>query len=131
MTEYNTNFIITYNLIKDDDDLSDDLYRSQYLQAFNLKSWNDDIINKTTETIYYKYNIENKFREIFETIKTEKTVFSQIIMFYGDNCKNFDLFKMLYNYETYYLLHKYICELENNKVENNILINKIINKIKQ
>lgn len=127
---YNTNIALTYNLIKDDEELSDVLYRSQFLQIFNLKNWEDDIINKTTEEIFKTYNIEIKLREIFDLIRNKNTMFSQIILFYGDSCDDIDLFKMLYNYETFYLLHKYICELENKNIENNTLINDIITKIK-
>lgn len=127
---YNTNITLTYNLIKDDEELSDVLYRSQFLQIFNLKNWEDDIINKTTEEIFKTYNIEIKLREIFDLIRNKNTMFSQIILFYGDSCDDIDLFKMLYNYETFYLLHKYICELENKNIENNTLINDIITKIK-
>jgi hypothetical protein len=134
MTSYNTNLVLTYNLInvdKDDDELIDDLYRSQFLQTFNLEIWDDTIINTVTESIYTKYSIDIKFREIFKLIRNEKTMFSQIIMFYGDNCENIDLFKMLYNYETFYLLHKYICDLENIKIENKEFIREIIKKIKE
>jgi hypothetical protein len=127
---YNTNIALTYHLIKDDEELSDVLYRSQFLQIFNLKKWEDDIINKTTEEIFKTYNIEIKLREIFDLIRNKNTMFSQIILFYGDSCDDIDLFKMLYNYETFYLLHKYICELENKNIENNTLINDIITKIK-
>tara|TARA_Y100000389_G_C17230844_1_gene398079 strand:- start:282 stop:683 length:402 start_codon:yes stop_codon:yes gene_type:complete len=133
MTNYNTNLVLTYNLLEDDDDseITENLYRSQFLQTFNLENWDDDIINKTTETIYKKYCIDIKFREIFKFIKTEKTIFTQIIIFYGENYSDIDLFKMLYNYETFYLLHKYICDLENKNIENNEIINKIINIIKE
>jgi hypothetical protein len=132
MTSYNTNFVLTYNLIKDDDDeFTDDLYRSQFLQTFNLETWDDEIINKTTDIIFKKYKLDNKFREIFKLIKNEKTTFSQIIVFYGDNCKDIDLFKILYSFETFYLLHKYICDLENKNIENNEIIDEIINKIKE
>ena len=131
MSIYNTNIALTYHLIKEDQELSDILYRSQFLQIFDLNKWEDDIINKTTETIYKKYSIDTKFREIFKLIRDEKTMFSQIIIFYGDSCEDIDLFKMLYNYETFYLLHKYICDLENKKIENNKFINEIIKKIKE
>ena len=133
MTSYNTNLVLTYNLLEDDDDseITENLYRSQFLQTFNLENWDDEIINKTTETIYKKYSIDTKFREIFKLIRDEKTMFSQIIIFYGDSCEDIDLFKMLYNYETFYLIHKYICDLENKNIENNDIIDEIINKIKE
>ncbi len=42
---YNTSFLCTYQLM-DQGDLSDDLYRCQFLQACNLKEWDGDTIHK-------------------------------------------------------------------------------------
>ena len=41
---YNTSFLCTYQLM-DEGDLSEDLYRCQFLQACNLKQWDGDKIN--------------------------------------------------------------------------------------
>lgn len=131
MTIYNTNFVITYQLIKEDYELSDDLYRSQFLQAFNLDKWDDNKIDENTKKIYDNYDIENNFREIFKIIKTEKTIFSQYMLFYSEDSSSFDLFKLLFSYETFYLLHKFICDLENKQISNIKLINDIIKKIKK
>ena len=131
MTIYNTNFVITYQLIKEDDELSDDLYRSQFLQAFNLNKWDDNKIDENTKKIYDNYDIENNFREIFKIIKTEKTIFSQYMIFYREDSSFFDLFRLLFSYETFYLLHKFICDLENKQISNIKLINDIIKKIKK
>ena len=131
MVFYNTNFVITYHLIKEDDELSDDLYRSQFLQAFNLDKWDDNNIDEKTKKIYDSYDIENKFREIFKIIKTEKTIFSQYMIFYSEDSSFFDLFRLLFSYETFYLLHKFICDLENKKISNIKLIHDIIKEIKK
>ena len=45
---YNSNFICTYQLI-DEPDLSDDLYRCQFLQGCNIKSWDGDTIHKVIQ----------------------------------------------------------------------------------
>jgi len=131
MVFYNTNFVITYHLIKEDNELSDDLYRSQFLQAFNLDKWDDNNIDEKTKKIYDSYDIENKFREIFKIIKTEKTIFSQYMIFYSEDSSFFDLFRLLFSYETFYLLHKFICDLENKKISNIKLIHDIIKEIKK
>lgn len=130
MCNYNTNFVITYQLIKEDKDLSDDLYRSQFLQVFNLDKWDDNKIDEYTKNIYEKYNLETNFREIFDVIKKEKTIFSQYMLFYSEDSSFFDFFRLLFCYETFYLLHKFICDLENNKIDNIQLKKKIIKNIK-
>jgi hypothetical protein len=130
MCNYNTNFVITYQLIKEDNELPDDLYRSQFLQAFNLDKWDDNKIDEYTKNIYEKYNLENKFREIFDVIKKEKTIFSQYMLFYSEDSSLFDYFRLLFCYETFYLLHKFICELENKKIDNIKLKKDIIKNIK-
>ena len=45
MSTYKTDFVCTYKLLKNQED-SLVLYQLQFLQAFNLNVWTDDIINK-------------------------------------------------------------------------------------
>ena len=102
-----------------------------FVQAFNLDKWDDNKIDEDTKKLYENYDIENKFREIFKIIKTEKTIFSQYMLFYNEDSSFFDLFRLLFSYETFYLLHKFICDLENKQISNIKLINNIIKEIKK
>ena len=56
---YCSNFICTYLDYKSKDDeeyIQDQLYRSQFLQAFGLENWDDDIINKTASNVLRQTN---------------------------------------------------------------------------
>ena len=61
---YKTDFICTYQKIDDSDDSNDSndstiLYQIQFLQAFDLLEFNDNIINKITESLYERYKDSN------------------------------------------------------------------------
>jgi hypothetical protein len=135
MKVYNTNFVATYNLInyknKSLDEESDILFRSQYLQAFNLEDWDNDIISDLTNSLYVDLEIQKNFSEIFKYIRNNQTIFSQIMLFYSEIYEDIDLFKLLFLYDTFYLIHKYICDRNNNKIHNQKIINSILDKIKQ
>ena len=47
----NTSFLITYNLIENNDDATL-LYNIQFLQIFDLKKWDDNIINSKTFDLF-------------------------------------------------------------------------------
>jgi len=53
------------------------------------------------------------------------------MIFYSEDSSFFDLFRLLFSYETFYLLHKFICDLENKKISNIKLIHDIIKEIKK
>ena len=50
MDYYTTNFICTYD--KHDDDINNNIYQAQLLQAFNLNEYDDDIINNKINKLY-------------------------------------------------------------------------------
>lgn len=47
---YITNFACTYKLHDEED--QEDVYRAQFLQAFNLNEWDDNKINEETDKLY-------------------------------------------------------------------------------
>ena len=49
---YNHNFLCTYHLFKDDDELSNLCYQQQFLQAFDLDNYNNQIIETTINNLY-------------------------------------------------------------------------------
>jgi hypothetical protein len=57
MNQYRNNII---NEDENIDDLSDDLYRSQFLQAFKLDDWNGAKINNTFE--FLQTILENDYK---------------------------------------------------------------------
>ena len=112
---YKTDFACTYKLMDNDED-SLILYQFQFLQAFNLQIFSDDIINSTTENIYEKYR-ENKYiKELIEKAKKTLSLANGLV-----------LFKSYFGYDTFYLFHSILCSLINNKFKKIEIFNKLIN----
>ena len=119
---YNTTFICTYNLIdsndKEDMEISDDLYRSQFLQAFNSDDWTSDDIDKMLEYINNELMKNDYGKQILLKIK-EKNILP---------IKNMETI-ILFSYEYFYLLHNCLIDLFNNGDISNTNYNKLIQKI--
>ena len=98
---YKTDFICTYQNI-DDFYETTILYQIQFLQAFDLLEFNDNIINKITESLYEIYK-ENKY--ILKIIKSYTN--------YQDDYLS--IFRLCFRYDTFYLMHSILSSLINNK----------------
>jgi len=88
---YQTDFITTYKLIEGDE--SDQLYRLQFLQAFNLVDWDSQIIEEITQQVYGMVKEDERFKEYISL---------------SPNRFNDDLylsFQFLFSYDTFDLLH--------------------------
>jgi hypothetical protein len=108
---YITNFVCTYKL--HDDEVQEDMYRMQILQAFHLTSWDDDQINKETDRLYDLCNKTERFSELLDKLK-KSTELQFIISIMGEN-DNVVLFKCLFRFELFDLAHKYISNIIENK----------------
>jgi len=118
--EYITDFVCTYHLIEDLDD-SDMLYKTQLMQAFIQDISNSEIniddafekIDKQTEILYKKYNT------------------NRLIIQLMDKYPKYDReiqFQMCFSYYSFYIMHKILCGIINNNLEEDIckdLINKL------
>lgn len=118
--EYITDFVCTYHLIEDLDD-SDMLYKTQLMQAFVQDISNSEIniddafdkIDKVTEILYKKYNT------------------NQLIIQLMDKYLNYDRelqFQMCFSYYSFYIMHKILCGIINNNLDEDICKN-LINKL--
>jgi hypothetical protein len=118
--EYITDFVCTYHLIEDLDD-SDMLYKTQLMQAFVQDISNSEIniddafdkIDKVTEILYKKYNT------------------NQLIIQLMDKYPNYDRelqFQMCFSYYSFYIMHKILCGIINNNLDEDICKN-LINKL--
>lgn len=113
---YCTDFICTYK--KHDEEDQEDMYRAQFLQAFQLQSWEDDKINNTTKELYEKIKESHDLDDILDKIR-ESDKFSQFISFVGN--ENYDLFRMLFMFDLFDLAHNCFRDLlmNNNITQNN------------
>jgi len=123
---YCTDFLCTYQIHNDDEDIQEDMYRSQLLQSFGLEEWNDDIINEETNVLYNKIKDVPQMVLVFEKIKSQE-VYQFFLTFLGDD--NYTLFKLLFKFELFYATHAILCYYlargENEIVDSNILQDKI------
>tara|TARA_Y100000389_G_C17453586_1_gene516475 strand:- start:1000 stop:1368 length:369 start_codon:yes stop_codon:yes gene_type:complete len=103
---YVTDFICTYNK----HELSDQntIYQEQFLQAFGVKEWNDDIINKSTLELYNSVKDNQDIKDILEKIKkNEKDAILMLIL----GCEDIDVFKSLFRFNLFDLTHRLLCTL--------------------
>jgi hypothetical protein len=101
------------------DDISDDLYRSQFMQAFQLTNWNEILINQKLDFLQKTLENDNMGKIILETMK-------EYSKFPIDNVE----VMLLCSYDYFYLFHNCIIELINNKCISENTFHLLINKIK-
>lgn len=101
------------------DDISDDLYRSQFLQAFRLKKWNENLINEKIDFLQKTLENDSNGKLILKTMK-------EYSRFPIDNIE----VMLLCSYDYFYLFHNCIIELINDKCISENTLNLIIDKIK-
>lgn len=125
---YDVKMICTYPEI--DDELQDDLYRIQFLQAFKLSEWNDQIINDKIEKIFNFLNndidVNKNIDEILSLIcKSEN--YNSLILLFGDDklCQ----FKLLFGFDLFSIFHTCIGNYFNNGSIKEDDILKLKNKI--
>ena len=107
---YKTDFICNY---KDHDTMDQEhMYQIQLLQSFNLNKWEDETINDIMDKLF---NDLKKNKELINIInvarKSEKL--TTIKQFIGDD--DFTIFKGLFQYDLFHLIHLCICDLVNLK----------------
>lgn len=118
--EYITDFVCTYHLIEDLD-YSDMLYKTQLMQAFIQDISNSEInidsafdkIDKQTEILFKKYNT------------------NKLVIMLMDKYPNYDReiqFQMCFSYYSFYVMHKILCGIINDNLEEDIC-KKLINKL--
>lgn len=114
---YITDFICTYQRIKDLED-STLLYRLQFLQAFNLKNFDEEKINTITEQLYEKYKDNPYIDKLIETDAQHVNDFSS---------DKLTCFRIYFGYEIFYLFHNLLCSLINNTSIDTNNYNKLLN----
>ena len=104
---YNTDFVCTYK--QHDDEDQDDIYRIQFLQVYNLHTWDDTVINNTITSIFNKYVDNLDMKEIINKGR-DSDKFSNIKTYIGDD--DLTIFKGFFQYDLFNQIHLCICDLE-------------------
>jgi hypothetical protein len=103
---YNTSFICTYIAV-DDIEEADALYRSQFLQAFNLTEWNQDKVSKEMEDLY---KIMMQCDWLMEEMR--RLLVTQPLLAYVR--KDDMLFTLLFQFDIFWATHRCICDYNKN-----------------
>ena len=124
---YNSNFISTYAyydaelsahckplsdpeiLEKNDDsetsnEISNCIFQSDFLQAFNLTDFEEDLINKETKRLYKIFVENGEFKACMKKVANK---YVSEDLYIG--------FMLLFSYEYFFLTHSCICEYLNTK----------------
>ena len=109
--DYQTDFVCTYQIADDDD-----LYRSQFLQAFGIEEWNDNIIAIKTDALFKV--VEKDFEPILACLRSGKTRFTHLMIMMGQHLSNDNLFRLLFVYDLFHLTHRCICDIINDGAVN-------------
>lgn len=119
INNYNTNFKCTYQAMDNVED-SENLYRIQFLQAFNTNKWDSYIIDNTIQNIYSilkEYDYGNK---ILESVNLNVSITNFI--------NNSNIY-ILFSYDYFYAFHDCICDITNNGFISDINYNYLIEQI--
>lgn len=103
---YDASFLCTYKQID-----SDDLYRIQFLQAFQLTEWDDEEVAKKIDSLYDR--IHSHFTKIYDRMKQDNSIVSHLLLFLGKDPCDKDLFRALFMMDTFQELHSCICDILN------------------
>jgi len=103
----------------DDDEDKNDLYRIQFLQAFDLNNFNEDILNKKLMQLYDKVKECNQLKEIIEEYSKVNQNMCKIV-----------IFAFLFSYDFFDLFHKCLIDFFNFNVILENTKNDLIQKIK-
>ena len=107
---YNSNFLCSYQLIEEPD-LSDDLYRCQFLQGCNIKSWDGDTIHKVIQYVEQLTKQDANFHKQLKHYNMENS------------------FILLLAYPYFHITHKCICDIIHNKKVSKTHTNALLNEI--
>ena len=89
------------------------MYRMQFLQAFDLKDWNETEIKKETLALYEKCNKTKGFTELIDKLKQSEDLQLLISIMGPDD--DLVVFQCLFKFELFDLAHKYFCNVIENK----------------
>jgi hypothetical protein len=103
---YVTDFVCTYR--QQDDDVKEDIYRVQFIQAFGLDRWDDESIEKGTMELFDTVKELPEMDILFEKLgQSSHGQFFKIVL--GDSDDT--LFRVLFNFHLFDFAHRCFCDL--------------------
>ena len=118
---YNYTYKVTYN--EKDDDNKDKQYQTDFLEVFNLKEYDEKIIEKVRSEIYNKYKNHKQVIEIFREFRENQKRFPF-------DLSDETIFTFLFSFDYFCYIHTSIAELITYKKISDKTYNKLIYTIK-
>lgn len=103
---YDSSFLCTYKQLDDDD-----LYRTQFLQAFKCAIWDDVEITKKTDIVYD--SVGHHFKSCYDIFRKGNTRFTHLMLFMGQHHSDENLFRILFSMDLFSETHRCISDIVN------------------
>jgi len=103
---YNSDFICTYKEFLEED--QENMYRIQFLQAFNLIKWDSVAIGTAMKELYNSIKYNSDIIEILNKMKDSQELKTYISLLGEDEE---DIFCLLFNFELFNLAHRCFCDI--------------------
>lgn len=114
---YITDFVCTYKNVEDE--YTDDIYRSQLLQAFNLEEYDYKKIEENMNDLFFYFKNDSNGLKILEVLLIKQDKFPVLEYFISFNDKKSNLEKMeeifflLFSYDLFDNMHLCLIDLFN------------------
>jgi len=118
---YQSDFLCTYKKMESDTD-KDELYQIQLLQAFDINSWDDIVVNNTVSELYKLMLHDKSLQEILLKLSEREEIQMLINMNLDSSDVNFErelfIFSLLFQYNLFDLFHNCIIDfMRSGKIE--------------
>lgn len=124
---YNYNFESKYYLECNNVEETDDLYREEFLKAFDCEDWDNDIINMKIDKLFVFLKENSEIQECLKKVKESKQ-YSVFLHTVGEQ-KDDMAFRILFSHDYFYLFHQLLREyFKSGNFDKDLLIN-LTNKI--
>lgn len=111
---YDFDFLCTYHLIENDDNLSSLCYQNQILQAFKLNNYDSQKIDNNIIKLFNILRDDKEILEIIDILSSKLTIF-QFLNQSNQKLDNSFIFQMLFSYDYFYLFHNSFIHYKTNK----------------
>ena len=130
MNTLDYDFLCTYHLIENDDNLSSICYQTQLLQSLKLKNFDSQ---KIDDNILKVFNIMRDDEEIIEILDILSTRVP-LLLYLKQNDQKLDnsfIFQMFFSYDYFYLFHNSLIHYKTNKSLNKLSFSELKQFISQ
>ena len=111
---YDFDFLCTYHLIENDENLSSLCYQNQLLQVFKLNNYDSQKIDNNIIKLFNILRDDEEILEIIDILSNKLTIF-QFLKQNNQKLDNSFIFQMLFSYDYFYLFHNSFIHYKTNK----------------